>query len=256
VIDCVVNGDVAATCKVDSGVGILQFEGLSSQNKEIEIYLYQEAPIVIKELRIEDAADITPLTHHKPKWITYGSSITQCGEADSPALTWPAIVARRSKLDLTCLGYSGNCMLEPMVAKMIRDLPADYISLCLGINVYGQATLSHRTFPAAVMGMIQTIREKHRYTPIVVISPIFAPLRETKENQVGMTLVSMREQIESTIKQLQARGDDQLHYVHGLELFDDTLAEYLPDDLHPNAEGYAILAKRFEERIVKKLWGI
>ena len=33
--------------------------------------------------------------------------------------------ARTHNLDLTCLGYGGQCHLDPIVASMIRDLPAD-----------------------------------------------------------------------------------------------------------------------------------
>jgi hypothetical protein len=256
VMDCVVNGELVLTSRAESGEEILRFEGLARGPNEIELFLNQKTPVVIHELWIDEDAEIQPAAAGRPKWITYGSSITQCSGSDSPSLTWPAIVARKNQLDLTCLGYSGNCMMEPMVAKMIRDLPVDYISMCLGINVYDQAELTNRTFAAAVIGMIQTIREMHQRTPIVVISPIISPPHETTENRAGMTLVSMRGQIEETVKMLQYRGDYQLYYVNGLELFDEKWTEYLPDQLHPNTEGYALLAKQFEQRIVKDIWKI
>ncbi|CAG7658750.1 SGNH/GDSL hydrolase family protein [Paenibacillus allorhizosphaerae] len=254
-VDCVVNGAVKATGRIEPGGTVLRFDGLGNDQKEIEVFFSQKFPVKISGLRVEAKADLSPC-QFRPRWVTYGSSITQCGAANSPAFTWPAIVARRAKLDLTCLGYGGNCMIEPMVARMIRDLPAEYISLCLGINVYGQSALSPRTFKSAVIGFIQTIREKHPNTPMTVMSPIISPPRETKENSVGMTLVKMREQIAEVVLMLQGRGDEHIHYVNGMDLFNESLIDYLPDQLHPNHEGYGILADRFEQRVVKQLWNL
>jgi lysophospholipase L1-like esterase len=40
-------------------------------------------------------------------------------------------------------------------------------------------------------------------------------------------------------------GDANLHYLDGLALFGPDDAGDLPDDLHPNAAGYARLGHRF-----------
>src|SRR5690625_5496041 len=101
----------------------------------------------------------------------------------------------RLNLDLTCLGFSANCHMEPMLSRMIRDLPADFISLCIGINIMGGSTLSKRTFAPAFIGFIQTIREKHPTTPRAIMSPVYCKEREEKENKVGLNLVIMRAEI-------------------------------------------------------------
>jgi hypothetical protein len=55
------------------------------------------------------------------------------------------------------------------VARMIRDEPADIISLKLGINLHNMTSATHRTFAPMALGFIQTIREGHPITPILII---------------------------------------------------------------------------------------
>jgi hypothetical protein len=252
-LDLVIGKELVKTQIVEAGESVVTFDGLPGSEKLIEIYLPQKAPTVVKALRIDEGAGWHIPEDSRPKWITYGSSITQCNAAFSPARTWPAIVARRFGLHLTCLGYSGNCHIEPMVARLIRDLEADVISLCLGINVYGGNTLNKRTFQSAVIGFVQIIREKHPDTPIVLMSPIWSPPREDVKNTAGFTLIEMRAEIEEAIASMAALGDKHLHYVNGLTIFDEQSAEHLPDNLHPNGQGYAIMGQNFGDKAMQPL---
>ena len=216
----------------------------------VEIWLPQFTEFRLKSLSFDKNSSLRPFIDDRPKWITYGSSITHCKTAEKPSLTWPSIVAREHALNLTCLGYAGNCHLEPMIAMMIRDTPADFISLKLGINVHNHASMSDRTFIPSVIGFIKVIREKHPLIPIVVISPIFSSPREYSDNAVGLNLQIMRVQIQSCVDKLKTLGDLNLHYVDGLDIFGAEYAHLLPDDLHPNVEGYNMLAQNFLKRVV------
>jgi lysophospholipase L1-like esterase len=184
---------------------------------------------------------VSPIQEARPRWITYGSSITQCRGAASPTQTWPAIVSQALDYNLTCMGFGGECHLDSMVARTIRDTPADVISLCLGINVYGGASLSPRTFRPAVIGFVQTIREGHPDTPLIVMSPIVSPPREETANVVGFDLPWMRQEIATAVRTLVDNGDAHIHYVDGLQILGPEHAHLLPDNLHPNAEGYKLM---------------
>lgn len=261
-LDIVIDDVWMETQTLQAGKDSCFFANLSNGMKRIEIYLPQKAEFTAKALLIDDGADLIFLENKRPKWITYGSSITHCLEAESPAHTWPALVARNKHWDLTCLGFAGQCHLEPMVARVIRDLPADIISLCLGINVMGRGSLDIRTFRSAVTGMVSIIREKHPVTPMFLISPIYCSYRETTANATGMTLVIMREEIQEAVHILQSYGDSNLYYIDGLEIFGGMYANLLPDQLHPNAEGYKIMAKHFLDKFANldltdggKQWG-
>lgn len=230
------------------------FAELPPGEKLIELWLPQFGEFRLRAIALSEGATITAAADHRPRWVTYGSSITQCRDAASPTQTWPAIVARNRGLNLTCLGFGGQCHLEPMVARLIRDLPAEGLSMCIGINVYGSASLSPRTFGPAIIGFVSLIRERHPDTPFAVLSPIFSAARERTPNAVGLTLEAMRAEIASAVEVLRAGGDRNLHYVDGLTLFGPEHAHLLPDGLHPNAEGYRLLGRAFLDRAAGPLF--
>lgn len=230
------------------------FENLSAQEKLIELWLPQYGQFHLRSVEIDDGATLEPFTDTRHRWVTYGSSITQCRAAASPTQTWPAIVARERDLNLTCLGYGGQCHLDAMVARMIRDLPADYLSMCVGINIQGASSLGPRAFRPAIIGAVQIIREKHPDTPLVLMSPIYSPPREATPNAVGFHLREMREEVQSAADALQTHGDKNVHYVNGLDVFGSDYAHLLPDDLHPDAEGYRTMGKNFITQVADKFF--
>ena len=241
-IDLVVDDKLVASVNL-ANQSSFRFENLSAGTKNIELWLPQFGETRLSGLGIDVEAEIyaTPESSAK-KWITYGSSISQCSAADSPTKTWPVIVARTRRYDLTCLGFGGQCHLDPMIARVIRDSEADLISMCLGINIYGSVSLNQRTFYPGILGFIQIVREKHPTTPIVLISPIYSPGRETELNDVGFSLRQMRYEVKRAYEMTKAHGDENISYINGLDVFGSDKAHLLPDDLHPNNEGYGIMA--------------
>ncbi len=250
--DLVINRQVFQTTTVGAGEYVAVFEDLPAGLKTADIWLPPDVPVGLRCLLV--AGDAKPAADRRRKWIAYGSSITHCCGAHSPARTWPAVAARKADLDLTCLGYGGQCHLDPMVARMIRDLPADFVSMKVGINIYGGGSLSPRTFKAAVIGAVQTIREKHPAIPIALISPIISPPRESTANAVGLTLQLMRDEVREAAERLAAHGDGNIHYFSGLDLFSDDMVEaYLPDLLHPNGDGYELMGENFIKTVLSRI---
>jgi hypothetical protein len=244
------------------------FNGLPPGSKVIEIWLPQGAVVEIRELRVDDNADFRsapdPTT---PRWTHYGSSISHCMEAASPTGTWPAVAAREASLELVNLGLGGQCMLDQFVARTIRDLTSDVISLKVGINVVNGDTLRDRTFGPALHGFLDTIREGQPETPILVVSPIFCPPAEDHPGPTIMgpdghfttvaglpdlrltclTLTKIRDAMASIVTLRRELGDTNLHYLNGMELFGPDETADLPDDLHPNAAGYGRIGHRFAD---------
>lgn len=252
--DLTCGGDLLETVALPADADTVSFTKLTGSAATYEIWLTQVAPVVLRELVVPEGATLAPAPDDRPRWTTYGSSISHCGAAHSPARTWPATAARIANLNLTCLGYGGQCHLDPMIARMIRDVPADIISLKVGINVQGGSSLSPRTFRPAVIGMVQVIRERQPVTPIVIVSPIISPPRETTDNAVGLSLTKMREELQDAVARMKDCGDTNLYYADGLELFgEDCVEPYLPDLLHPNGDGYELLGKRFVEQVLNRV---
>ena len=102
--------------------------------------------------------------------------------------------------------------------------------------------MSPRTFRPAIIGFVRIVRKKLTDTPFAVISPICSPPLESERNAVGLSLTDMRQEVAQAVD-LRSCGDANVLYVDGLRLFGKDLAHMLPDDLHPNAEGYKPLGE-------------
>ena len=245
---------------------VIRFEGLAAGRKHVEIWLPQNASTMLRELRLDDGASIEgPPSSERRRWVHYGSSISHCMEAEHPTGAWPAVAARAGDVDLYSLGLAGQCHLDQFTARTIRDLPADLISLKLGINLVNADSMRERAFVPAVHGLLDTIRDGHPEASIVVISPIICPAGEdhpgptlptadggfavverSDELMVGaLSLVRIRELLELVVAQRQMNGDANLHYLHGHELFGPDDVDDLPDGLHPNSAGYRWMGERF-----------
>lgn len=246
VFDLHVDGKLHQRLTMPTGPTTLSFTGWSAGQHRFELYLYHIAPIQLLSVRIDDDAVADTWQDDRPRWLTYGSSITQCGQAAGPSETWPAIVANEWDLNHTNLGYGGNANLDPIIARMIADLPADAISLCFSVNNYGDS-FSQRTWAAAIIGFILCVRDKKPNTPIVCSSPIWSDYRENEPCPGGMTLVQMRQNVKKAINALQSQGDAHLHYIDGISLFGSDHAKHMPDKIHPNQQGCQILAKNYSQ---------
>jgi lysophospholipase L1-like esterase len=235
-----------------SGMTGFQFDGLPAGEKLVELWLPQFGEFWLRSLELSDGASITRHEDTRPRWVTYGSSITHCRAAESPVYTWPAVVARERGLNLTCLGFGGQCHLDVMVARLIRDLPADYLSMCVGINIYGSGSLNVRSFRPGIIGFVQVVRERHADVPFAVMSPIISPPREATPNAVGFTLQAMRLEAAEAVEALRAHGDRHVHYVDGLRVFGSEEAHLLPDNVHPNAVGYKVMGANFLKHVANE----
>jgi hypothetical protein len=287
-VDLVVDGDLVASTPLTSTdvirfadraslrfemvhtePSVIRFDGLAPGFKHVEVWLAQNATAMLRELRIDDTAVIeaSPPSRDRRRWVHYGSSISHCMEAEQPTGTWPAVAARAAGVDLYSLGLAGQCQLDQFAARTIRDVPADLISLKLGINVVNADSMRERAFVPAVHGLLDTIRDGHPDTPIVVISPIICPAAEdhpgpTLPNLAGyfdvvdrpdelavgaLSLRRIRELLEMAVARRRDAGDTNLHSLHGHRLFGADDVVDLPDGLHPNSAGYRRMGERFAD---------
>ena len=180
------------------------------------------------------------------------------------------VAARLGGLSLTNLGFGGSALLDPFVARTIRDTPADLISLKIGINLVNVDVLRRRALGPAVHGWLDTIRDGHPDTPIRLVSPLHCGIHESTpgpaapdleafaEGRVAfvasgdpaevaagrLTLEVVREVLAEVAER---RGDPHLAYVDGLGLYGPADAERLPlpDNLHPDSATHRLIGERF-----------
>jgi len=246
------------------------FAPLAAGEKDVEIWLPFGEITRLVGLRTDAPVTAPTSGDTGPRWLHHGSSISHGAAADSPTGIWPVVAARQAGWDLVNLGFSGNAVLDPFTARAIRDQPADLITLKLGINIVNHDCFRLRSFGPAVHGFLDTIREGHPTTPILVISPIVCPIVEDcpgptsidpasppgaevfrtmgrpEELAEGKLSLSIIRRVLADIVAQRAAGDPHLSYLDGLELFGmgDLEVMPLPDRLHPGPAGHRLIGAR------------
>ena len=261
--------------------GRARFEGLAATPKTIEIWLPHNEKTELVALRTDEPIEPAPATG-RPRWLHHGSSISHGSNAAHPSGIWPAVAAARAGFELTNLGLSGSALLDPFTARTMRDLPADLISIKIGINVVNADLMRLRAFGPAVHGFLDTVRDGHPSTTLLVVSPILCPIHENTpgpgafdpaalaegrisfiatgdpaERAAGkLTLTVIREELARIVTE-RAKTDPQLSYLDGRELYGaaDLATHPLPDRLHPDAATHLLIGERFADRAFPQLRG-
>ncbi len=158
-------------------VATLRFADLPAGAKDVEIWLPHNEITELVALRTDAPAEALAKRDRKV-WLHHGSSISHGSDAESPTTTWPALAASLGGVELINLGFGGGALLDPFTGRAMRDTPADLISVKIGINLVNTDLMRLRAFAPAVHGFLDTIREGHPTTPLLVISPIYCPIHE------------------------------------------------------------------------------
>ncbi|AQA20600.1 GDSL-like Lipase/Acylhydrolase family protein [Rhodococcus sp. MTM3W5.2] len=255
-------------------VGTVRFANLPAGLKKVEIWLPHNETTELVGLRT-DAVVESALDEGRSAWLHHGSSISHGSDAASPSTTWPALAASLGGVELINLGLSGSALLDPFTARALRDTRADLISVKIGINLVNTDVMRLRAFGPAVHGFLDTIREGHPTTPLLVVSPIYCPIHEDTpgpgafdfdalstgqlrfvatgdpaERAAGkLTLGVIRDELARIVAQ-RCKEDPNLHYLDGCELYG--AADYaelpLPDQLHPDAATHRLIGERFAKQ--------
>jgi hypothetical protein len=251
-------------------VGTVRFPGLPDRVKDVEIWLPYNEITELVALRTDAPIETVPEAG-RSVWLHHGSSISHGSDAASPTTTWPALAASLGGVELINLGLGGSALLDAFTARAMRDTPADLISVKMGINLVNTDVMRLRAFTPAVHGFLDTIREGHPTTPLLVVSPILCPIHEDTpgpsapdfdlstgklqfraagdpaERATGkLTLNVIRDELARVVKQ-RAADDPNLHYLDGRGLYGEAdFAELpLPDQLHPDAATHRRIGERF-----------
>ncbi|MFF9488296.1 GDSL-type esterase/lipase family protein [Streptomyces sp. NPDC014676] len=263
-----------STGAVEHGTGpavTLRFTGLPERDKTVEIWLPHNETTELVALRTDTPVEPAPVCGRRT-WLHHGSSISHGSDAASPTTTWPALAAAQGGVELVNLGFGGSALLDPFVARTMRDTPADLISVKIGINLVNADLMRLRAFTPAVHGFLDTLREGHPTAPLLVVSPILCPIHEDTpgptaydfshlaegrllftatgdpgERAAGkLTLGVIRDELKRIVTQ-RAAEDPNVHYLDGRDLYGEAdHAELpLPDRLHPDAAAHRRIGARF-----------
>ena len=264
-----VNMSTGASRQVEGASHTSIFTGLPAGSKVVEIWLPHNESVELVELHSD--APLEPHRYDRPVWLHHGSSVSHGSNAAAPSGIWPAVAARIGGVELRNLGLGGSALADPFTAQVMRDTAADLISVKLGINVVNMDAMRLRAFVPAVHGFLDTIREGHPETPLLLISPIFCGIHEDTPgpgafdpasfgtDQVKfiatgspegvaagqLTLRVIRDALQSLVER---RSEDaSLYYLDGTALYgaEDAEDHPLPDALHPDSATHRLIGERF-----------
>ncbi len=290
VFDVLVDGALVASASLNDAVLVLSdlatqqtsttaaepedlvFDLGDSAGAERLVEIWLPHPESVELVALDADAPLAPVVSRRRRWVHHGSSISQGSNAATATGTWTAIAALAGGVDLTSLGFGGSALLDPFVARTIRDLPADLLSVKVGINIVNADLMRKRAFAPALHGFLDTIRDGHPDTPLLLVTPLCSPAFEdtpgpgtfdpvalaqgtTRFIATGdpaeipagkLTLAVIRQETER-VYQDRAASDPHLHLLSGLELYgaNDAKTHPLPDALHPDAETHRLIGERF-----------
>lgn len=164
--------------------------------------------------------------------VFYGSSITQGFCASRAGNTYPNILSRLLNFDFINLGFAGACKAETPIIEYISTLDMsalvyDYDHNCPNAEFLEKTHLSG----------LRKIREANRDLPIILMSkPNIHNGREEAETRMRV--------IEKSYETLRLEGDENVHFVRGLSVFDSLDGEMMTvDGTHPTDFGFYCMAK-------------
>jgi hypothetical protein len=264
----------AGTVETRTGpVATIRFTGLAGRDKDVEVWLPHNEATELVALRTD--APVEPvLDVGRTVWLHHGSSISHGSDAESPSTTWPALAAGLGGVELVNLGFAGSALLDPFTARVMRDTPADLISVKIGINLVNTDVMRVRAFAPAVEGFLDTIREGHPETPLLVVSALLCPIHEETPGPAAidlsqlsagrlsfhatgdpddpsrLTLSTISRELERIVARRSAT-DAHLFYLDGRELYGEADLDDLPlpDQLHPDAATHRRIGERFGQRV-------
>lgn len=259
-------------------VGTVGFDHLPPGEKDLVLWLPHNESTELVALRAD--APLEPVAATGPRWLHHGSSISQGSNATLPTATWPVVAAGEAGVELTNLGFGGSALLDPFTARTVRDLQADLVSLEVGINLVNTDLMRRRAFGPALHGFLDTVREGHPDTPLVLLSPLLCPIHEDVPGPSAMdpdamragtarfvatgdpaqvaagalTLSVVRTAMDEVVDQ---RRDLRLRLVDGRDLYgwQDHGEHPLPDGLHPDGATHRLIGHRFAHQVLAHALG-
>ncbi len=211
-------------------------EEMNPGNRRYLLYLPLRNPVLKVEIGIPEGATLQPVPPRKDKpLVFYGTSIVHGAYASHAGMVHPSILGRWLNRPVINLGFSGNGRMEPELAALLGELPAQaYILDCVpNMDV---ADIQDRA-----ENFVHTLRKARPKTPIILVAgrphtnSWIRPALLLKETQKG-------EAYRKAYKRLKKGGVKNLYYISGESLFGDDCEASL-DASHPSDLGFMRMAE-------------
>ncbi|TVP85101.1 MAG: hypothetical protein EA375_05335 [Acholeplasmataceae bacterium] len=176
--------------------------------------------------------------YQDPPVLIYGTSLTQGACASRPGLAYPAMLGRKWGVAITNFGFSGNALLEPVMAQAITRQVVSAIIIDCEANA-GAADVLESRLPA----FIETIRTVHRQTPLILVSrmPWLGEWHDQAFHERRRRYHRFQQAMAETRQDI-----EPLLYLSGEALLSEDASACTVDGIHLNDHGFAMLADQFD----------
>ena len=197
-----------------------------------------------------DARIEPPPPFAKPgKVIFYGTSITQGGCASRPGMAYTNLLSRWLNVETVNLGFSGNGRGEPELAEAISVIPSPVLFV---LDYEANAGLDG--LRATLVEFVRILRSAHpRVTILLVSRPL--PAGVLFRHDAALMIRRSCDFQADTVANLQAAGDDNIHFFNGADLLGEDFEECTVDGVHPTDLGFYRMAKSLEPVLRALLFG-
>lgn len=203
-------------------------------------------PVFIHDVRENGCRP--PLRNELPplRYLAYGTSITECGHATAPHLTYVAQAGIRLDADVINLGSGGSAFCEPELADYIAGRPDwDFATLALSVNML-KFPLSF--FYERTSYMINTICRSNSGRPVICMT-IFPYSREFGDTFIGMedkgSPDDYREALHAAVRDCPC---ENVYIIEGPQILDN-IAGLSTDLLHPADQGMIFIGENLARQI-------
>ena len=220
-------------------------KGLDGRTRQYLMYLpdYETTDSLL--IGIDSNASIQNISNsvfvNKKPIVFYGTSIVQGASAMRSGMAYPAIIERKLQTETINLGFSGNGLLDSMLAVVMSQVDASCYVIDCGPNLSVQQA-AERTVP-----FLKQLKKSRPTTPILLVAQIEYP--------TARFVVSIDEKIKSINKtfldafnQLKKEGYEGIYYLPAKGIIGDD-GEATVDGVHLTDLGFY----RIAEVISKKL---
>ena len=193
--------------------------------------------------------------HHRPpyrselpnlRYLAYGTSITQQGNATGPHLTYVEQAGIRLGADVLNLGTAGSAFCEPEIADYMAGRPDwDFATLDISVNML---KFPVEFFYQRASYMINTLCRSNLHRPVVCIT-LFPYSREFGDTFIGLEDQGSPDDYRAALhRAVEDCPHENVYLIEGSDVLDD-VAGLSPDLLHPGDQGMIFMGENLARRL-------
>lgn len=210
--------------------------GMEPRMREYMLYLSLYNGVDSIAIGVDSAANVLPPSVDLPRRgkpvVMYGTSILQGACASRPGLAHTNILMRELQREVVNLGFSGNALLDPEIARFMAQADASLFVIDAAPNC------SPDLIDKRLEDFIAILRASHPATPILLVgSPVFPA---TRFKPALKALVEDKNKRIGAIYKRLSEKDANIHYFEGADVLGDN--EFTVDNTHFNDAGFAFYA--------------